>query len=140
MQASIAFTFVTVICTGITLAITLALIVIIGLHLQRDRDVSLLLIFNTYVTIAVFSLVLVTTRINVLRVDLYGVPALNDLDTTACRFHSFMLYETFCCCYMSFVLQAFYRLTRVIYAKYKFLQVSVPLPRQLSVCFRTLEF
>ena len=139
MQASIAFTFVTVICTSITLVITLTLIVIIGSSLRRDRDVSLLLIFNTYVTIAILSLVLVTTRINVLRADFDDAPVLNDLDTTACRFHGFMLYETFCCCYMSFVLQALYRLIRVIYAKYKFLQVRV-LPDSRACVSRTLKF
>jgi hypothetical protein len=125
MQATIVFTVVTLTGSCLTLLVTLTLIVIIGRHLRREHDVSLLLILNTYVTILAFSVVLSSTTITVLRADLYGVELLNNLDMAGCRFQGFVLYGIFCCCYMSFVLQALYRLIRVIHAKHKYLQVCV---------------
>ena len=125
MQANIAFTIVTLIGSSLTLLVTLTLIVIIVRHLQQERDVSLLLILNTYVTILAFSVVLLSTTITVLRADLYGVEFLNNFDMSGCRLQGYLLYEIFCCCYMSFVLQALYRLIRVIHAKHRQLQVRV---------------
>ncbi|CAF2600772.1 unnamed protein product [Rotaria sp. Silwood2] len=69
-----------------------------------------------------FSLVILLETINVFKVDFYGTATLTDKELITCRFLGFLTYETFGCCYMTFVLQAFYRLTRVVYSKYKFLQ------------------
>ena len=123
MQPAIGFTFTALLASSLTLVSTLAILVPMFLHLRRERDVALLLIFNTYLTVFAFSLVLLSTTVNVLRADLFGVAILSDLNTTGCRFQGLLLFETFGCCYLSFVLQAFYRLTRVIYPKRKFLQV-----------------
>ena len=123
MQASIAFTLVTLTGSLFTILITLTMFIILVRHLRRDRDVGLLLILNTYVTMFVFSAVLLSTNINVLRADLYGIAVLNDLNMVGCRLQGFLLAETFGCCYMSFVLQALYRLVRVLYPKRKLLQV-----------------
>ena len=123
MQASIAFTLVTLTGCIFTNLMTLAMIIILVRHLRRDRDVGLLLILNTYVIMFVFTVVLLSMTVNVLRADLYGVDVLNDLNMVGCRLQGFLLAETFGCYYMSFVLQALYRLIRVVYAKHKFLQV-----------------
>ena len=72
-----------------------------------------------------FSATLLSTTINVLRADLYGVAVLNDLNMTGCRFQGMLLFETFGCCNISFVLQAIYRFVRVIYARHKYLQVRL---------------
>ncbi len=69
------------------------------------------------------SVAVLSATISVLKADLYGIPTLTDNELTGCRFQGFLIYETFGCCYMSFVLQAIYRLTKVLYPKYKFLQV-----------------
>ena len=123
MQASIAFTLVTLTGCIITSLTALTLIIILVRHLRRDRDVGLLLILNTYVIMFVFTVVLLSTTTNVLRADLYGTAILDDLSTTGCHLQGFLLAETSGCCYMSFVLQALYRLIRVVYAKHKYLQV-----------------
>ena len=124
MQASIAFTLVNLICSCLTLLFTSSLILVIALHLRRERDAPLLLILNTYLAMFAFSVVLLSTNINVLRADLYGVAVLNDLNMGGCRLQSFLLVGTCTCCNMSFVLQALYRFMRVIYAKHRLLQVS----------------
>ena len=123
MQPAIAFTCVTLLGSSFTLVTTFVILFVMFLHLRRERDVALLLTLNTYLTIFAFSLVLLSVAVNVLRADLFGVAILDDLNMTGCRFQGFLLFETFGCCYMSFVLQAFYRLTRVIYPRRKFLQV-----------------
>ncbi|CAF1067708.1 unnamed protein product [Rotaria sordida] len=65
---------------------------------------------------------MLSETIIVLKTDLYGTVDLIDKQSIGCRFLGFLAYETFGCCYMSLVLQAFYRLIRVVYSKYKFLQ------------------
>jgi hypothetical protein len=116
MQPAVAFTCVTLLGSSLTLVTTLVILVLMFLHLRRERDVALLLTFNTYLTIFAFSLVLLSVAINVLRADLFGVAILGDLNMTGCHFQGFLLFETFGCCYMSFVLQAFYRLARLLLA------------------------
>ncbi|CAF3904512.1 unnamed protein product [Rotaria sp. Silwood1] len=51
--------------------------------------------------------------INALKADLYETNTLIDKNSIACQVLGFFTYETFGCFYMTFVLQAFYRLTRV---------------------------
>ena len=72
MQPAIGFTFTALLASSLTLVSTLAILVPMFLHLRRERDVALLLIFNTYLTIFAFSLVLLSTTVNVLRADLFG--------------------------------------------------------------------
>ncbi|CAF3995968.1 unnamed protein product [Rotaria sordida] len=69
-----------------------------------------------------FSLMILLLTINTLKGDLYGIDSLTNKKSIECRILNFLSYETFGCFYMSCVLQAFYRLTRVVYTKYKFLQ------------------
>lgn len=124
MASSILFTFITVFSSSFAIFIAIILLIILLIHLQKRQDVSILLVTNTYAVIIVFASVVLSANINVLKADLYGTHNLTDDELTGCRFRGFLIYETFGCCYMSFVLQAFYRLTRVIYAKHKFLQVN----------------
>ena len=126
MQITIAFTFATLLSTTLNVLITLTLIVTMIRHLRHERDVSLLLILNTYITVFAYSAVLLSTTINVLRADLYGVAVLDHLNLAGCQFQGFLHFALTGCCYMSFVLQALYRLARVVYAKHKFLQVRPP--------------
>ena len=55
MQASIAFTLVTLTSCIFTTLMTLAMTIILVRHLRRERDVGLLLILNTYVIMFVFT-------------------------------------------------------------------------------------
>jgi hypothetical protein len=93
--------------------------------LQRQQTVSFILITNTYAAIVAFSVVLLSVTINVLKAHLYGIINLSNNQLMSCRVQGFLIYETFDCCYMSFVHQALYRFTRVSYARYKFLQVCI---------------
>ncbi|CAF4818589.1 unnamed protein product [Rotaria sp. Silwood1] len=56
--------------------------------------------------------------LNALTVNLYGT----NKQLFECQLLGFLTYETGGCFYMSFVLQAFYRLIRVVYTKHKFLR------------------
>jgi hypothetical protein len=123
MLSNITFTFVTLFSSSLSIVIALILFIILVIHLRRQHDVSLLLVANTYAAMFAFSVVVLSATVNILKADLYGSTRLNENELTRCRFQGFLIYETFGCCYMSFVLQAIYRLTRVIYAKQRFLQV-----------------
>ncbi|CAF3394255.1 unnamed protein product [Rotaria sp. Silwood2] len=65
---------------------------------------------------------ILSQTINALKADLYGTYNLTDKQPIGCQVLGFLTYETFGCLYMTFVLQAFYRLTRIVYNKHRFLQ------------------
>ena len=123
MLSSITFTFITLFSSSLTILIALIVFIILSFHLRQQRDVALLLVANTYAAMLVFSVVVLSISIGVLKADLNGFSNHTGSELTACRFQGFLTYQAFGCFYMTFVLQAFYRLTRVIYAKHKFLQV-----------------
>jgi hypothetical protein len=123
MLSNVTFTFITLFSSILTILIALILLIILLFQLQQQRDVSLLLITNTYAGMIVFSVVLLSATINVFKADLYGFTDLTESELTGCRFQGFLLYETFGCFYMTFVLQALYSLIRVIYPRHRFLQV-----------------
>ena len=123
MLPSIAFTIISVTNTTLTALITLFIIIILLIHLHHKRTATIILTTNTYVGILAFSIVLLSTRIDVLKADVLGMSVLNDRPLVACQFQGFLLYERFGCCYSSFVLQAIYRLLRVLYPRRLFLQV-----------------
>ncbi|CAF3534359.1 unnamed protein product, partial [Rotaria sp. Silwood2] len=78
---------------------------------------------NTYAAMLVFSLMILSQTTNAVKADLFGSDSLIvDKQSNGCRLLGFFTYETFGCFYMTFVLQAFYRLTRVVYSKHRFLQ------------------
>lgn len=123
MSGTIIFTFVTLISSNLTIIVSIILFVAISKYLQRQRDVSLLLIANTYISMIVFASVVLSSIVNVLQADLSQTKNLTQTELIGCRFRGFMIYETFGCFNMTFVLQAVFRLTRVLYPKHKFLQV-----------------
>ncbi|CAF1378806.1 unnamed protein product [Adineta ricciae] len=108
--------------TTLTALITLFIIVILLVHLQHKRTVTMLLTTNTYMGILAFSIVLLSTSIDVLKADVLGMSVLSEKSLVACQFQGFLIYERFGCCYSSFVLQAIYRLLRVLYPRRLFLQ------------------
>lgn len=123
MSGEILFTFVILISSSLIIIVAIVLLIVLLRYLHRQRDVSLLLITNTYISMIVFACVVLSTIVNVLQADLFGMKNLSQSELIGCRFRGLMIYETFGCFNMTFVLQAIYRLTRVIYAKHKFLQV-----------------
>ena len=125
MSSRIAFTFITLVSCSFTVLIALTLVFIMIIHLRHKHDVSLLLVTNTYAAMGVFALMVLSTSINVAKADFYGNLTLTDEELIGCQFQGFLIYETFGCFYMSFVLQAFYRLTKVTCTKHKFLQVCI---------------
>ncbi|CAF2503601.1 unnamed protein product [Rotaria sp. Silwood2] len=78
------------------------------IHLRKKKDVTILVVTNTYAAMIVFSFVLLSATINVLKEDLYGIASLTDQQLIGCRFQGFLTYETFGCYYMTFDLQASY--------------------------------
>ena len=92
-------------------------------HLRRNRDVVLLLMTNTYIAMFAYSFIVFVININVLQADLSGSINVSTSNSSECRFQGFLQYATIGCCYMSFVLQASYRFTRIIYTKQKIFRV-----------------
>ena len=125
MQSEIVFTLISLISAALALLITFPLIIIMINHLQQNRDVVLLLMANSYITMLTHCLLVLLVNINVLRADLCGPINANISDSTTCRVQGFLLHVTFSWCYGSFVLQAFYRFARVLYARRKVFQVCV---------------
>lgn len=125
MLSNITFTLITLISSSLTILIAVILLILLFIYLRKKQDVPLLLITNTYTAMIGFSIFVLSANINVLKADLYGNINLTDNELIGCRFRGFLIYETFGCCYVSFVLQALYRLTRVIYARHRFLQVNI---------------
>ena len=125
MASEIIFTFISLISAGLALLIIIPLIFIMINHLRQKRDVVLLLMANTYITMFTHSFLVLLVNANVLRADLYDPISANISDSAECRLQGFFLYVTFGWLYMSFVHQAFFRFTRVLYAKRKIFQVCL---------------
>lgn len=123
MAVEMIFTFITLISAGLTLFVIFPLIIILINYLRRQRDAVLLLMTNTYITMFANCLLVFVANIIVLRADLHGPINTGISDSNACHLLGFLMYVTFGWCYMSFVLQAFYRFTRVLYARRKIFQV-----------------
>jgi hypothetical protein len=125
MLSSVTFTFITLLSSSLTVLIALILLIILLVQLKQQRDVSLLFITNTYAAMIVFAVVVLSATVNVLDADLHGFTNLTESELTGCRFRGFLIYEAFGCFYMTFVLQALYRLIRVIYPRNRILQVEI---------------
>lgn len=125
MGSEIIFTLISLVSTSLAILIIGPLIVVMLNHLRRKHDVVLLLVANTYMTMLAHSLILLPVYIHILRADLYGSDNTNISDSSECRLLGFLLFVTFGWCYMSFVVQAFYRFTRVLYPRRKFFQVCI---------------
>jgi hypothetical protein len=132
MSAKIAFTLVNLISASLATLVTSVSIIILIMHLRRTRDVVLLLLTNTYVTMFLFSLLVILINAKVIQADLYGFAGLSDRELIACQVEGFLIFVTFGLCYISFLVQAFYRFTRVIYPKHRFLQVGNVLSLSLN--------
>ena len=101
------------------------LFLILAVRLLKNRDVGLLLLANTYASIFAFSAMGLFVAVKVMKADIYGSTRPTTDEIVTCRLQSFFLYELFGCSYATFILQATYRLARVVYAKHKRLQVRI---------------
>ncbi|UJR19787.1 hypothetical protein I4U23_022921 [Adineta vaga] len=122
MLSNVAFTFITLISSGLSLLVAVTLLLIMFIYIRYNQDIIFLLMINTYMAMFVFSFMVFFVNIHVFKADLYGFIDLNTNELNACRLQGFLIYVTFACCYMSFVLQAFYRFTRVVYTKQRIFQ------------------
>ncbi|CAF1181566.1 unnamed protein product [Adineta ricciae] len=122
MLSSVAFTLVTLISSGLALMITFIMIIMMFVYLRSNRDIAFFLMINTYLAMFVFSFLVFFVNIYVFKADLYGFPTLDTSQLNTCLLRGFLIYVAFACCYMSFVLQAFYRFTRVVYHKQRIFQ------------------
>ncbi|CAF1363994.1 unnamed protein product [Adineta ricciae] len=123
MLPNVSFTLITLISSASALLVTFTLSLIIFIHIRNTRDIGFLLMLNTYVAMFAFSFIIFFVHIHVLGADLYGLVGFNNTDElNTCRFQGFLIYTTFGCCCNSFVLQAFYRYTRIVYSKKRIFQ------------------
>ena len=101
----------------------LVCILILLLMLSRMRQnltkVSTFLIVNTYLSMLFTNMMLTIIFVFVL----YGIIEPSVLQKSSfCTIRAYLMYSAFCVFYYSFLLQAFYRLFRVVFHKYKLFQ------------------
>lgn len=106
------------ICLGGIISITILVRIFKRLH-PSITNISVLLTCNTYFTIILFCLALLNARIY----SLYGHlhPSIS-LYSLSCKMRAYIRYVCFCAFYYSFVLQAIFRLFRVVFYKKRSLQ------------------
>ena len=123
MQPGLIFDIVGLCFYAFTLLISLTMTLLIAVHLRRCHyQVPILLIGNTYVILFLFS-------VNML--VMYGYNTTGTLDPTRrfdglwCRLRTYFVHVLLCALYYSFVLQATFRLLRIVFYRQQILQ-SVP--------------
>ncbi|UJR32587.1 hypothetical protein I4U23_020047 [Adineta vaga] len=90
-------------------------------HLSRKEEkIILLLSTNIYALILIYVIVLLTCNIQTLLGDVYGT----NFNTSWCIFRSYLSSVLCCAVYAIFVTQALYRLFRIVYTYYRWLQFS----------------
>ena len=124
MKLATIFTIVSLFEAITARSSTLISINILISKLRRNQDTVLLLLLHTYLTILLFASLTVIVNGRTLHYDIHGSISLTPADLHRCQIEGFLLFVLFGLSYLSFTIQAFYRFVRVIYHKYRFLQVS----------------
>ena len=116
----IAFDIVDIIFFALSLLISVVLIVVIILHLKKNRrKVTMILICNSYIAIALVDCMMLIMAIYNFIGHLDSSRNFNDV---WCRVRTYFIFIGYCGFYYSFLLQASFRLFRVVFYKQKFLQ------------------
>ncbi|CAF0743065.1 unnamed protein product [Adineta steineri] len=107
--------------TASTMSAIILFIVIYHQHknrIKQEERIILILCVNIYFCIFFSSTMLLILNIETLLGDLYGL----NFDSTQCVFLGYLNAVLICTFFYGFVTQAFYRLCRIVYPSYKWLQ------------------
>ena len=120
MSLNIIFDCVNIMLCSLSLVICITILVLIALRIRSLMSkVTVLLVCNTYVIIFFINAMMLTINIYNLYGDLH--PS-NMFDDFWCRLRTYFMFVGFCAFYYSFVLQASFRLVRVVFYQRKDLQ------------------
>ncbi|CAF1274004.1 unnamed protein product [Adineta steineri] len=96
-------------------------------HVKREDKITVVLCSNIYLTILIYSSILISTNIRSILGDLYN----QSFDSPWCIFSGYLALILFCMLYWNFLNQAFYRLVRIVYSQHRWfrsLKLYVILP------------
>ncbi|CAF0728471.1 unnamed protein product [Adineta steineri] len=108
-------------------------------NLKREERTTLFLCVNIYLFLLIYMMILSLMNIQTILGDLYE----RDFNSTLCIFIGYLSPVILCVLYHSFVNQAFFRLCRIVYFRYRWLQlhwwyIIIPL-LQLILAFALLS-
>ena len=120
MSLNIIFDFVNILLCSLSLVMCIAilLLIVVRIHSVMSK-VTVLLVCNTYVAIFFVNVMILTVNIYNLYGDSYPSSVFDDF---WCPLRTYLVFVGFCAFYYSFVLQASFRLVRVVFYKRKVLQ------------------
>ncbi|CAF4016623.1 unnamed protein product [Rotaria sordida] len=87
-------------------------------RLKREEKITLLLSTNIYLLIFLYITALISCNIQTIVGDIHG----NNFDSSWCVFVGYYIVATCCALYHAFVTQALFRLGRIVYSNYRWLQ------------------
>lgn len=113
MSIEIVFDSVILFWFILSLLLSVSILIIITIYFHPfHSNVSILLTFNTYLTLFFTSMMMVITYGYNLYVDMYPVVSMKD---RWCELRAYLVNVCFCALYLSCVLQSIFRLIRVVY-------------------------
>lgn len=120
VSLNIIFDFANMILCSLSLVICITILLLIAVRIRSVMSkMTILLVCNTYVAIFFVNTMMLTVDIYNLYGDSYPSSVFDDL---WCPLRTYLVFVGFCAFYYSFVLQASFRLVRVVFYKRKVLQ------------------
>ncbi|CAF3958299.1 unnamed protein product [Rotaria sordida] len=107
-------------------------------HLRPEEKITLVLSANIYFNMNIYVVLLVSSNINTLLGDIYE----QNVDSSWCTFRGCFIIVACCTLLLAFVIQAFYRLCRIVYSNHRWFQFYwlyvIAIPVQLLGAFIAL--
>ncbi|CAF1412856.1 unnamed protein product [Adineta ricciae] len=137
-------TIISLVHGSITLIVCCTVVIGIAYHyyhyhrrMKRTEKVTLMLSANIYIFMLIFMVILIANNAETLIGDMYGVDF--SINRSLCIFKGYFIVSICCATYSSFVIQAFYRLCRIVYHNYRRVQLYwfylIVTPIQLTAGF-----
>lgn len=120
MNPKVVFDGVILFWFSLSLVLSIILLIVMLIYFRPfHSNLSILLTFNTYITLCLTSMMMLITYGYNLYVDWYSVILMKD---QWCEFRTYLVNVCFCALYYSCVLQSIYRLIRVVFYRWRFLR------------------
>ncbi|CAF0980231.1 unnamed protein product [Rotaria sordida] len=107
-------------------------------RLRREEKITLILSANIYFFMNIYVVILISSNIQTLLGDIYE----KNFDSSWCKFRGYLLLVACCALFHGFVIQAFYRLCRIVYSNHRWVQFYwlyiIAIPVQLVGAFIAL--
>ncbi|CAF1001743.1 unnamed protein product [Rotaria sordida] len=107
-------------------------------RLRREEKITLILSANIYFFMNIYVVILISSNIQTLLGDIYE----KNFDSSWCKFRGYLLLVACCALFHGFVIQAFFRLHRIVYSNRRWVQsfwfYVIAIPVQLVGAFIVL--